>query len=49
MFAKAIQDMTKLGLKDNFRKRCRQVVLDTRGMGWGFHDMLQEIYEDAFE
>lgn len=48
-YAKAIAEMTKLGLKDNFRKRCHQVVLDTRGMGWGFHDMLQEIYEDAFE
>ncbi|MEM8832625.1 MAG: DUF6155 family protein [Cyanobacteria bacterium P01_G01_bin.19] len=48
-YDRAIQDMTKFGLKDTFRKRCQQIVLDTRGMGWGFHDMLQETYEDAFE
>ena len=48
-YAKAIKDMTKFGLKDTFRKRCYRIVSDTRDMGWGFHDMLQEIYQDAFE
>ena len=49
IYAKAIQDMTKFNLKDTFRKRCHKLVQDTKGMGWGFHDMLKEIYEDAFE
>lgn len=35
-------------LKDVFKQRCRQIMEDTSGIGWGFHDTLTEIYEEAF-
>jgi Family of unknown function (DUF6155) len=47
-YAQAIKDMAKFGLKDAFQKRCYKIVQDTKDMGWGFHDMLQEIYTDEF-
>jgi len=31
---------------DHFRPRLAQIVYDTAGMGWGFHDDLREIYEN---
>jgi hypothetical protein len=48
MYEKAVNDIIKHRLKDTFQKRCQRIVLDTSEMGWGFHDTLSEIYEDAF-
>jgi len=31
-----------------FRDRCKRIVADTSGIGWGFHDMLSEIYDAYF-
>ena len=39
----------KNDLKDLFQKRCQNIVDDTSGIGWGFHDTLFEFYNDAFE
>lgn len=49
MFDKAVKLMGQNDLKDLFQKRCQKVVDDTSGIGWGFHDTLSEIYNDAFE
>ena len=49
MYEKAVQEIIKHGQKDIFQKRCQQIVLDTSDMGWGFHDTLKDIYEDAFQ
>ena len=48
MYEKAIKEIIKYRQKDTFQKRCQKIVLDTSDMGWGFHDTLSEIYEDAF-
>lgn len=48
MYEKAIKEMIKHKKKDIFQKRCLKIVNDTSEMGWGFHDALSEIYEDAF-
>lgn len=48
MFEKAAKHITKHKLHDQFQSRCRQIVKDTSGMGWGFHDTLSEIYEEYF-
>ncbi len=48
MFEKAAIHITKHRLHDQFVDRCRQIVDDTRDMGWGFHDALSEIYEEYF-
>ncbi|NJL52744.1 MAG: hypothetical protein HC930_12000 [Hydrococcus sp. SU_1_0] len=49
MYEKAVKEIIKHRLKDTFQKRCYKIVLDTSEMGWGFHDTLSEIYEDAFK
>jgi hypothetical protein len=49
MYEKAVKEIIKHRLKDTFQKRCHKIVLDTSDMGWGFHDTLSEIYEDAFQ
>ena len=49
MYEKAVKEIIKYRLKDTFQKRCQKIVLDTSGMGWGFHDALSEIYEEAFK
>jgi hypothetical protein len=48
MYEKAVEAIVKLRLKDVFKERCRKIMSDTLGMGWGFHDTLCEIYEDNF-
>lgn len=48
MYAKAVEHIVKTQLQDKFEDRCRKIVKDTSGIGWGFHDMLSEIYEEAF-
>jgi hypothetical protein len=47
-YEKAVNEIIKHRQKDTFQKRCYKIVLDTSEMGWGFHDTLSEIYEDAF-
>lgn len=49
MYEKAVKEIIKHGQKDIFQKRCYKIVSDTSDMGWGFHDTLSEIYEDAFQ
>ena len=48
VYEQAIGIIITSNLQDNFQQRCRKIVLDTSGMGWGFHDTLSEIYEEAF-
>lgn len=48
VFEKAAIHITKHKLHDQFEPRCRRIVRDTSGMGWGFHDQLSEIYEEYF-
>jgi len=31
-----------------FKERCEEIVHDTDGMGWGFHEELSSIYNDYF-
>jgi Family of unknown function (DUF6155) len=35
-------------LEELYERRCRKVVEETSGIGWGFHDWLGEIYEENF-
>ncbi len=48
MYEKAIREMIEHQEQDTFQKRCQKIVNDTSEMGWGFHDTLSDIYEDAF-
>jgi hypothetical protein len=45
MYKKAVEFIVKNLMKETFRDRCEQIVRDTEGIGWGFHDGLSDIYE----
>ena len=41
--------MQKENLLEKFKYRTKSVVIDTNGIGWGFHDYLKDTYEDFYE
>ncbi len=49
MYEKAIKNVIKYKQEETFQKRCYKIVSDTSGMGWGFHDALSHMYEEAFQ
>ena len=49
MYDLALALMQPEKLLPHFAERSRRVVTDTRGMGWGFHDMLAEIYAAYYD
>ncbi|MCC5632890.1 DUF6155 family protein [Nostoc sphaeroides] len=40
--------IAKSKLSAEFQQRCQKIVENTSEIGWGFHDTLSEIYEEAF-
>lgn len=44
MYERALKFIVGNNLIDDFDTRCLQIVNDTRGIGWGFHDELAELY-----
>lgn len=48
MYGSALKQIAANGLQDTFYKRCRRIVTDTSGMGWGFHDALSEMFHETF-
>jgi hypothetical protein len=48
MYQNAVELITKHQLQPMFQKRCYQIVADTRDIGWGFHDILSETYDQHF-
>ena len=48
MYEKAVGMIMNSSLEAIFAERCRKIVKDTSGMGWGFHDTLSAIYEENF-
>jgi Family of unknown function (DUF6155) len=48
VYEQAVGIIMKSNLKDIFQQRCRKIMENTSGMGWGFHDTLTEVYEEAF-
>ena len=48
MFEQVVKFVVKEDIVSQFIDRCYDVVSDTNGIGWGFHDQLRAIYEDYF-
>ena len=48
MYEKAIDWLIKYEIQDLFQDRCKKIVKDTSGIGWGVHDMLGDLYSRAF-
>ncbi len=49
MYERALKLIRTKKLQAQFNERCKSVVADTRDIGWGFHDMLVQIYSENFE
>jgi hypothetical protein len=48
MYERAVKYIVQHRMQGQFEERCRRIVADTSGMGWGFHDGLSYIYEEYF-
>lgn len=48
MYAKVLRYITAHNLHTIFRQRCRDVVEQTNGIGWGFHDGLGDLYHKYY-
>jgi hypothetical protein len=48
MFDQALKIIQENDLHDIFFSRCRAIVKDTRGIGWGFHDGLRDIFAETY-
>jgi len=44
VYSNALTLMNKESILDKFADRAKQIVEDTSGIGWGFHDELGDIY-----
>jgi hypothetical protein len=49
MYERAVKYIVHHGMRGQFEERCRRIITDTSGIGWGFHDGLSEIYEEHFK
>jgi hypothetical protein len=48
MYKRVVEYIVENEMQEEYEKRCRRIVEDTRGIGWGFHDGLRYIYEENF-
>ncbi len=48
MYESALEYVRKENLFEKFDSRLQQIVKDTAGMGWGFHDALADSYYEHF-
>ena len=48
MFEQAVKFIISNDIDKLFRERCEEIVHNTDGIGWGFHDGLSAIYYDYF-
>jgi hypothetical protein len=47
-YLQALTLMKKEDLLDKFAGRAKNIVDDTKNIGWGFHDFLSDIYDDFY-
>ena len=48
MFESTLKFIQKNNLGKDFNTRCKKIVDDTDGIGWGFHDQLGYLYNLYF-
>ena len=49
MYASALELIEKLSLHRDFYARCKKIVTNTEGIGWGFYDNLSYLFEKYFK
>jgi len=48
MYERAVKLVVANELEESYETRCRTIVEETSGIGWGFHDRLRDICEENF-
>jgi len=48
-YSNALDLIGRNGLLNKFEKRAYKIVTDTKGIGWGFHDTLGDLYYKHYE
>ena len=48
MYKWAVKLIVDNEIGELYEKRCRGIVEDTSGIGWGFHDWLSDMYDENF-
>lgn len=48
MFESTLKFIQKHNLGKDFHARCKKIIDDTEGVGWGFHDQLGYLYNFYF-
>jgi hypothetical protein len=49
MYERAIDLIVKDNLEDKFERRCQEVMVESRGIGWGFEEIMAELYYSNFD
>ena len=49
MYETALKHISSSNLSNDFYSRCQEIVRDTDGIGWGFHDSLEELFYTYIE
>lgn len=49
MFEDTLKDMEEYGALKNFQKRCYNIHIQTKDMGWGFGEFIKDLYNDFFD
>lgn len=49
VFYNALEIITKDDLFEYFNSKCQKIVNDTSGIGWGFHDTLDDLYKEYYK
>ena len=48
VYSNALTLMHKENILDKFANRAKKIVDETNGIGWGFHDDLEDIYAEFY-
>lgn len=49
MYYNALELIAKDDLCEHFNSRCQKILNDTSGIGWGFHDTLDDLYKEYYK
>lgn len=49
VFEDALDLIKENDLYDHFHSRCKKIMTDTNGMGWGFGDYIEELFEKYYK
>jgi len=48
MYEEGLEFIMNNELKEEFKERCEKITINTRNIGWGFHDNLVSTFKSYF-